>query len=78
MCQVKSGLVLKDKVFMPLDYDSHEDMIKELKLKDTTQSPDFVRVEIIPKDGDLFNHNLDKGSKDKTTLRPRFRKRFKG
>ena len=59
MCQLKSGIVLKDKVFIPLDYDSHEDMIKELKLDDTTKEPNFVRVEIIPRDGDIFNHNLD-------------------
>ena len=57
MCQFKSGLILKDKVFMPLDYDSHEEMIKELKLKDDTKSPDFVRVEIIPIDGNIFNHD---------------------
>jgi len=51
--------VLKDKVFLPLDYDSHEQMIKELKLDDTTTNPQFVRVEITPKDNDIFNHNLD-------------------
>ena len=59
MCQIKSGIVLKDKIFCPLDYDSHEDMIKELKLDDTTMNPNFVRVEIIPKDNNVFNHNLD-------------------
>jgi hypothetical protein len=58
MCQFKSGIVLKDKVFCPLDYDSHEEMIKELKLKDDTTSPNFVRVEIIPADGNIFNHDL--------------------
>ena len=56
MCSIKSAIVLKDKVFMPLDTDSHEDMIKELGLCDKTNSPDFVRVEIVPDDGDLFNH----------------------
>ena len=47
MCQLKSALVLKDSVFMP-DYDSHEQMIKELKLNYKTKNPDFVRVEITP------------------------------
>jgi len=59
MCQLKSAIVLKDKIFMPLDYDSHEQMISELKLDDSTKSPDFVRVEMVPKDDDIFNHNLD-------------------
>jgi len=34
-------------------------MIQELKLDDSTNQPKFVRVEITPKDNDLFNHNLD-------------------
>ena len=59
MCKIKSGIVLKDKVFMPMDYDSHEEMIKELGLKDNTKNPDFVRVEITPKDGNIFNHDLE-------------------
>jgi len=59
MCQIKSGIVLKDRVFCPLDYDSHEEMIKELGLDDKTTSPNFVRVEIVPKDGNIFNHKLN-------------------
>jgi hypothetical protein len=58
MCKIKSGIVLKDRVFCPLDYDSHEEMLKELKLDDKTDKPDFVRVEIVPKDGNIFNHDL--------------------
>jgi hypothetical protein len=58
MCQIKSGIVLKNKVFMPLDYDSHEEMLKELKLIDKDNKPEFVRVEIIPIDRDIFNHDL--------------------
>jgi hypothetical protein len=53
MCKLKSAIVLKDRVFMPYDYDSHEDMIRELKLKDNTKEPNFVRVEIVPPDEDL-------------------------
>ncbi len=59
MCKLKSAIVLKDKIFMPFDYDSHEQMIAELKLSDDTRSPEFVRVEMVPADGDVFNHNLD-------------------
>ena len=59
MCQFKSAIVLKNKVFMPLDYDSHEQMLKELGLNDKTSSPEFVRVEITPIDGNIFNHDLN-------------------
>ena len=55
MCQFKSGLILKNKTICPLDSDSHEDMIRQAGLKDDTCSPDFVRVEIVPIDGDIFN-----------------------
>ncbi len=58
MCEFKSGIVLKDRVFCPLDYDNHEEMLKELKLTDKDDNPNFVRVEIIPIDGNIFNHDL--------------------
>lgn len=47
MCCFKSGLILKDRVFIP-DYDSHVDMLKELKIQDTSFTPDFVKVEFLP------------------------------
>ena len=53
MCMLKSGLILKDDVFIP-DYDSHEEMIKELKLKDDGQNTNFIRAEFSPPDGDVF------------------------
>ncbi len=59
MSKFKSGIVLKDRVFCPLDYDSHKEMIAELKLDDKTSKPEFVRVEIIPIDNNIFNHNMD-------------------
>lgn len=58
MCQLKSALILKDKTYCPLDYDNHSQMIKDLKLDDTTKEPNFVRVEMIPINGNIFNHNL--------------------
>ena len=56
MCQFKSALVLKDKIFLP-DYDSHDKMLKELGIEDnfTNASKVFVRVELSPADGDIFS-----------------------
>ena len=52
MCQLKSCLVLKDRVYCP-DYDSHEDMLDKLGIKDDYlgASKTFVRVELTPPDG---------------------------
>lgn len=49
MCQLKSCLVLKDRVFCP-DYDSHQQMLKELGIEDSYlhASKTFVRVELTP------------------------------
>lgn len=53
MCQLKSCLVLKDRVFCP-DYDSHQQMLKELGIEDSYlhASKTFVRVELTPPDND--------------------------
>ena len=52
MCQLKSCLVLKDRVYCP-DYDSHQDMLDKLDIKDDYlgASKTFVRVELLPPDG---------------------------
>ena len=57
MCKIFSGIITKSGVLFDLDTDSHEDIIKKHKLNDKTKSPDFVRVELTPKDGNIFNHN---------------------
>ena len=51
MCQLKSCLVLKDRVYCP-DYDSHQDMLDKLGIKDDYlgASKTFVRVELTPPD----------------------------
>ena len=56
MCKLKSGLILKDRIFLP-DYDSHDTMLKELGIKDDFlgASKKFVRVELSPEDDDLFS-----------------------
>ena len=54
MCEFKSAICLKDRVFVP-DYDSHDRMLKELKIPDTEYHAEhtFVRVELSPADGDM-------------------------
>jgi len=56
MCRLKSGIILKDRVFIP-DYDSHTDMLEELKIDDTQENASrlFVRAELYPKNGDVFS-----------------------
>ena len=56
MCQTKSGIILKDRIFLP-DYDSHGKMLEELKIKDTRENAErlFVRAELLPSDGDVFS-----------------------
>ena len=51
MCQFKSCLVLKDRVYCP-DYNSHQDMLDKLGIKDDYlgASKTFVRVELTPPD----------------------------
>ena len=53
MCQLKSCLVLKDRVYCP-DYDSHQDMLDKMGIKDDYlgASKTFVRVELLPPDGE--------------------------
>ena len=52
MCQLKSCLVLKDRVFCP-DYNSHQQMLEKLGIEDDYlhASKTFVRVELFPPDG---------------------------
>ena len=55
MCKMKSGLIMKDRIFVP-DYDSHSQMLEELKIADTKENAErlFVRAELYPKNGDIF------------------------
>lgn len=51
MCQLKSCLVLKDRVYCP-DYESHQDMLDKLGIRDDYLHAikTFVRVELTPPD----------------------------
>jgi len=53
MCQFKSAIVLKNRVFVP-DHDHHSDMLEDLGIDDdyVHASKVFVRVELSPTDGD--------------------------
>ena len=53
MCRFKSGICLKDRVFVP-DSDSHSRMLEELHIEDdfAHASKIFVRIELSPADGD--------------------------
>ena len=61
MCQFKSGIVLKNKVLTMLEEDSHAEILKHFNIKDEMTPPDFVKVELVPIDGDVVNgiHNLN-------------------
>jgi hypothetical protein len=56
MCQFKSCIILKDRVFVP-DYDRHSRMLEELNISDTFENASsvFVRAEISPTDGNVFS-----------------------
>ena len=56
MCKLKSAIILKDRIFMP-DYDSHSEMLEELKITDDyfNASKVFVRAELSPENEDIFS-----------------------
>ncbi len=56
MCKLKSGIILKNRVFVP-EYDRHTEMLEELGIEDDylNASKTFVRVELSPADGDVFS-----------------------
>jgi hypothetical protein len=56
MCQFMSGIITQKETLFDLDNDSHEFLVEKYKLDDKTKEPDFVRVELVPKDGNVFNH----------------------
>ena len=45
MCKFKSGIILKDGVFIP-DYDSHTEMLEELGIKDTRENAERLLLNI--------------------------------
>ena len=58
MCQFFSGIITREKTVWDYENDSHEFLIKKAGLNDKTNDPNFVRVELLPIDNDVFNHNI--------------------
>ncbi len=58
MRRMKSAVILKDRVFMP-NYNSHTSMLEELGIDDTGRNANFVRAEIYPDSGDMFESELN-------------------
>ena len=56
MCRQKSGIIMKDNVFVPR-YDSHTKMLEELEITDTRKNAEnlFVRAELWPTGNDIFS-----------------------
>ncbi len=57
MCQFKSFIVTKDKILYSLQDESHTAILEENNINDESDSPEFVRVELVPKDN-IFNLDL--------------------
>ena len=55
MCMFKSGILLRDRAYVP-DHDSHDQMLKELGIQDDYigAAEKFIRFELSPKDGKLL------------------------
>lgn len=56
MGQFKSGIILKDRVFIP-EYDSYTDMLEELGIEYNERNAEntFIKAELIPKNNDVFS-----------------------
>ena len=56
MCRFKSGIILKDRVFIP-EYDSHQKMLDELGIEDNRQNAEklFIRAELVSRDGNVLS-----------------------
>jgi hypothetical protein len=58
MCKFFSAVITKKSVIWDIDNDSHEFLLEKAGIKDTKADPSFVRVELLPVDGNIFNHAL--------------------
>ena len=55
MCKFKSGIILKDRVYIP-DINSHTEMLEKLGIEDSKENAErfFVRAELVPPNKDYF------------------------
>ena len=60
MCEFKSGIILKNRCFIP-DYDSHDAMLRELNIEDDylNATHTFVRTEFVPCSGEWWTDPAD-------------------
>jgi hypothetical protein len=56
MCQFKSFIVKKKSVIWYPDTDNHTTILERSGIKDNCKKANFVRCEMLPSDGDIFNH----------------------
>ena len=54
MCNFFSAIITIDSIIFDKNVDSHEILIEQARLDDTTKTPDFVRIEYVPVDNDIF------------------------
>ena len=56
MCRFKSGIILKDKVFVS-DYEDHNKMLNELGIENNSQNTEnlFVKASLVPKYENMFS-----------------------
>jgi hypothetical protein len=61
MCQFKSGVILYKHKKVLHDYleQSHSELLSSNNIKDDCREAKFVRVEIVPRDGDVCNKDKD-------------------
>jgi hypothetical protein len=61
MCKFFSAVVTKENIYFDYDLDSHEDIIKKFQLKEGSEYRGFelCRVELLPEDNNVFNHDMD-------------------
>ena len=60
MRQFHSGIITykNKRAITNIDEDSHTELLEQAGLKDDTVNPNFVRVEILPQDGNIYNHKM--------------------
>ncbi len=59
MCKFFSAIETKKKTLWAFGVDSHETLLELFKIKDETNSPNFVRVEYVPDEKGVFKLNID-------------------
>ena len=58
MCRFFSAIVQKKNIIWDIDIDNHTTLLEKAGIKDVKTDPNFVRVELLPQDNDIFNHDL--------------------